>query len=325
MNIVILGAGKLGLRLVEALLDGDYEVTLVDNNEEKLSRLAQQYDVMTVAGDAKTVETLREVNVGDADFLLSATTSDDTNILAASFAKALGCRYVAARVRDPEHMNQLEFIREHCNIDMIINPDLLITGEIYRYLIDKYTLSNGIYTFDKISLIEFEASRMPEVIGKNLIEFRTLQPDFLVIGIARNGKLIIPHGFDVIEEKDLLYLIGEKEAVFRLSKKVHSKFHHADARRVMIIGGGKTGFYLAKRLSEYGSKVKLIEEDRQRCHYLTNKLRNVMVLNGDGANIRLLEDEDLDKMDAFVTCTGYDEENLLLATRAIRSLSQSSA
>ena len=316
MKIIILGAGKLGLRLVEALLDGDYDVTLVDNNEEKLSRLAQQYDVMTVAGDAKTVETLREVSAGDADFLLSATTSDDTNILAASFAKALGCRYVAARVRDPEHMNQLEFIREHCNIDMIINPDLLITGEIYRYLIDKYTLSNGIYTFDKISLIEFEASRMPEVTGKNLIEFRSLQPDFLVIGIARNGKLIIPHGYDVIEEKDLLYLIGEKEAVFRLSKKVHSKFHHADARRVMIIGGGKTGFYLAKRLSEYGSKVKLIEEDRQRCHYLTNKLRNVMVLNGDGANIRLLEEEDLDKMDAFVTCTGYDEENLLLALTA---------
>ena len=316
MNIVILGAGKLGLRLVEALLDGDYDVTLVDNNEEKLSRLAQQYDVLTVTGDAKTVETLREVNAGEADFLLSTTTSDDTNILAASFAKALGCRYAAARVRDPEHMNQLEFIREHCNIDMIINPDLLITGEIYRYLIDKYTLSNGIYTFDKISLIEFEASRMPEVVGKNLVEFRALQPEFLVIGIARSGKLIIPHGSDVIEEKDLVYLIGEKDAVYRLSKRVHSKFHHADARKVMIIGGGKTGFYLAKRLSEYGSKVKLIEEDRQRCHYLTNKLRNVMVLNGDGANIRLLEDEDLDKMDAFVTCTGYDEENLLLALTA---------
>ena len=316
MRIIILGAGKLGLRLVEALLDGDYDVTLVDNNEEKLSRLAQQYDVMTVAGDAKTVELLREVNVDEADFLLSATTSDDTNILAASFAKALGCRYAAARVRDPEHMNQLEFIREQCNIDMIINPDLLITGEIYRYLIDKYTLSNGIYTFDKIALIEFEATRMPEIVGKNLIEFRSLQPEFLVVGISKNGKIIIPHGTDVIDEKDLVYLIGEKDDVFRLSKRVHSKFRHADARKVMIIGGGKTGYYLARRLSEYGSKVKIVEQDRQRCHYLTNKLRNVMVLNGDGANIRLLEEEDLDQMDAFVTCTGYDEENLLLALTA---------
>lgn len=316
MKIVILGAGKLGIRLVEALVDGDYDVTLVDNNEEKLNHLAQQYDVLTVAGDAKTVELLREVNVSEADFLLSTTTSDDTNILAASFAKILGCKYVAARVRDPEHMNQLEFIREHYNIDMIINPDLLITGEIYRYLIDKYTLSNGIYTFDKIALIEFEASRMPEVVGKNLIEFRAIQPDFLVIGISKNGKILVPHGPDVIGEKDLLYLIGEKQDIFKLSKRVHSKFHHADSRKVMIIGGGKTGYYLARRLSEYGSKVKIVEQDKQRCHYLTNKLRNVMVLNGDGANIKMLEEEDLNEMDAFVTCTGYDEENLLLALTA---------
>jgi trk system potassium uptake protein TrkA len=316
MKIIILGAGKLGIRLVEALVDGDYDVTLVDNNEEKLNHLAQQYDVLTVAGDAKTVELLREVNVSEADFLLSTTTSDDTNILAASFAKILGCKYVAARVRDPEHMNQLEFIREHYNIDMIINPDLLITGEIYRYLIDKYTLSNGIYTFDRIALIEFEASRMPEVVGKNLIEFRAVQPDFLVIGISKNGKILVPHGPDVIEEGDLLYLIGEKQDIFKLSKRVHSKFHHADSRKVMIIGGGKTGYYLARRLSEYGSKVKIVEQDKQRCHYLTNKLRNVMVLNGDGANIRMLEEEDLNEMDAFVTCTGYDEENLLLALTA---------
>lgn len=316
MNIVILGAGKLGIRLVEALVDGDYEITLVDSNEDKLNRLAQQYDVMTVAGDAKTVELLKEVHVSDADFLLSATTSDDTNILAASFAKVLGCKYVAARVRDPEHMNQLEFIREHYNIDMIINPDLLITGEIYRYLIDKYTLSNGIYTFDKIALIEFEAAKIPGLIGKNLIEFRSYMPEFLVIGLSKNGKIIVPHGQDVIEDGDLIYLIGEKEDVFRLNKKVHSTRRHADDRKVMIIGGGKTGYYLARRLSEYGSKVKIVEQDRQRCHYLTNKLRNVMVLNGDGANIQLLEEEDLDQMDAFVTCTGYDEENLLLALTA---------
>ena len=188
MKIVILGAGKLGTRLVEALVDGDYDVTLVDNNDEKLNRLAQLYDVMTVAGDARTVELLREVGVHDADFLLSATTSDDTNILAASFAKVLGCKYVAARVREPEHMNQLEFIREHYNIDTIINPDLLITGEIYRYLIDKYTLSNGIYTFDKIALIEFEAAKIPELIGKNLIEFRNYMPEFLASAFPRTAR-----------------------------------------------------------------------------------------------------------------------------------------
>lgn len=316
MKIAILGAGKLGLRLVDALVDGDYEITLVDNNEEKLSRIAQQYDVMTVTGDAKTVELLKEIEVEDTDFLFSVTTSDDTNILAASFAKTLGAKYVAARVREPEHMGQLGFIREHYNIDMLVNPDLLISGEIYRYLIEKYTLSNGIYTFDKIALIEFEAKKLPDVIGDSLIEFRSKMPEFIIIGISRNGKIIIPHGSDKIQEDDVLYLIGEKDEIFKLSKRVHSRFRHANARKVMIIGGGKTGYYLAERLAEYGSEVKIIEQDRKRCHYLSNKLDNVMVINGDGANVQLLVDEDLDSMDAFVTCTGFDEENLLLALTA---------
>ncbi len=316
MKIIILGAGKLGIRLVEALTDGDYDVTLVDNDDLKLSRLTQQYDVMTVSGDARTVGLLRDVHADEADFLLSAMASDDANILAAMFAKKLGCKYTAARVRDPDLMSQIDFIRENCGIDMIINPDLLITGEIYRYLIDKYSLSNGIYTFDRIAMTEFEADKMPGILNKSLVDFRSAHPDFLIVGLSRNGKLIIPHGSDLIEPGDVIYLIGEKNSVFALSKSVHSKFHHTDSRKVMIIGGGKTGYYLAKRLSEYGSNVKIIESDRKRCHYLTNKLRNVMVLNGNGADIQLLKDEDLEQMDAFVTCTEYDEENLLLALTA---------
>ena len=113
MKIAIIGAGKLGIRITEALLDGDYDVTVVDNNEKKLDILAQQFDVFTVLGDAKTIETLNKIDVKSFDFLIATTTSDDTNILAASFAKILGCKRVIARVREPEHMNQLDFLREH--------------------------------------------------------------------------------------------------------------------------------------------------------------------------------------------------------------------
>ena len=316
MKIAILGAGKLGIRITEALLDGDYEITLVDTNEDKLNSLAQQYDIFTVTGDAKTIELLKEINVESYDFLFSTTTSDDTNILAASFAKALGCPKVAARVRDPEHMMQMDFICQNMNIDMLVNPDILITSEIYRYLIEKYTLSNGIYTSNRIGLIEFEAFRYPLIVGKNLIGFREVMPEMIVVAISRGGKVIIPHGQDVIHPNDVLYLMGNKQDVFRLNKIVHIKQKSADARKVMIIGGGKTGYYLARRLSEYGSHVKIIEKDRKRCHYLAERLRNVMVLNGDGADISLLEEEDFDSMDAFVTATGYDEENILLALTA---------
>lgn len=316
MKVAILGAGKLGVRITEALLDGDYEITLVDTNEDKLNSLAQQYDVLTVTGDAKTIDLLRQIGVGSYDFLFSCTTSDDTNILAASFAKSLGCPKVAARVRDPEHMNQIDFICDNLKIDMLVNPDILITSEIYRYLIEKYTLSNGIYTSQRIGLIEFEASRYPQLVGLDLIGFRQMQPDMVIVGISRGGKMIIPHGSDVIEAGDLLYVVGSKQDVFTLAKTVHARLRSADARKVMIIGGGKTGYYLAHRLAEYGSQVKIIEKDRKRCHYLAERLRNVLVLNGDGADMSLLEEEDFDKMDAFVTATGYDEENILLALTA---------
>ena len=316
MQVAILGAGKLGIRITEALLDGDYEITLVDTNEDKLNSLAQQFDVLTVTGDAKTIELLKQINVETYDFLLSCTTSDDTNILAASFAKSLGCPKVAARVRDPEHMSQIDFICQNLSIDMLVNPDILITSEIYRYLIEKYTLSNGIYTSQRIGLIEFEASRYPQIVGLNLIGFRQIMPNMIMVAISRGGKLIIPHGNDKIEAGDLIYLIGSKQDVFTLAKTVHTKLRSSDARKVMIIGGGKTGYYLARRLAEYGSQVKIIEKDKKRCHYLSERLRNVMVLNGDGANITLLEEENFEQMDAFVTATGYDEENILLALTA---------
>ena len=316
MKVAILGAGKLGVRITEALLDGDYDITLVDTNEDKLNALSQQYDVMTVTGDAKTVELLRQINVSTFDFLFSCTTSDDTNILAASFAKSLGCPKVAARVRDPEHMSQMDFICEHLDIDMLVNPDTLITSEIYRYLIEKYTLSNGIYTSARIGLIEFEASRFPQIVGLNLIGFRAVMPNMIIVAISRGGKMIIPHGNDVIKEGDLLYLMGNKQEVLSLAKTVHARLRSTDARKVMIIGGGKTGYYLARRLAEYGSQVKIVEKDKKRCHYLSEHLRNVMVLNGDGADISLLEEENFDEMDAFVTATGYDEENILLALTA---------
>lgn len=316
MKIAILGAGKLGIRITEALLDGDYDITLVDTNERKLEQLAQQYDVFTVTGDAKSVELLKHIDIKSFDFLISTTTSDDTNLLAASFAKILGCKKVIARVREPEHMNQLDFLREHFNIDMLINPDLLITSEIYRYLVEKYTLSNGIYTSNRIALIEFEAYKKPQLIGKTLVEFRSIMPEMLMVGISRKGKMIIPHGSDVIESNDLLYLIGEKQDIFALAKHVHTKIRRSDVQKVMIIGGGKTGYYLARRLSEYGACVKIVEQNKDRCHYLANRLKNVMVLHGDGADIAMLREEDMDEMDAFVTATGYDEENLLLALTA---------
>ena len=141
-------------------------------------------------------------------------------------------------------------------------------------------------------------------------------PNMLVVALSRNGKVIIPHGDTTIENGDGLYVIGEKEPIFQLNKKVHEKGKYTNLQKVMIIGGGKTGYYLARKLSEFGAAVKLVEKNKERCHYLSTHLENVMILHGDGTDIAMLEEENLNEMDAFVTATGYDEENLLLALTA---------
>lgn len=316
MNIAIVGAGKLGRKVATALLGGNYEITIIDKNEEKLQKIANQMDVMTINADAREISVLKNIGIENFQYLLAATDHDETNIIIAAFAKKLGCRRVIARVRDPEHMNQFFFIKEKMGIDSIVNPDLAITLEIHKYLAEKYTLNNGIFTSGKIALTEFYARHYPRVIGLSMPEIKELYPNMLVAAISRKGKVIIPHGTDVIKQEDIIYIIGEKSEILELNKKVHVKGKYTNLRKVMIIGGGKTGFYLAEKLSEFGAAVKLVEKSKERCYYLSTHLKNVMVLHSDGTDVGFLEEENFDDMDAFVACTGFDEENLLLALTA---------
>ncbi|MBQ9060995.1 MAG: Trk system potassium transporter TrkA [Firmicutes bacterium] len=316
MKVAIVGAGKLGMNIAKALLEGDNAVTVIDTDESKLQKVSGQMDIMTINVNAKEVSALRSMGISSYDFLITTTKNDETNIVIASFAKKLGCEKVIARIRDPEHMQQLEFIKENMDIDYIVNPDLGITVEIYKYLAEKYTLSNGIFSSGKISLLEFHVNKYKELIGLPIPQFSSVLPNMLVVGISRNGKVIIPHGDDVIKDDDFLYVVGEKEPIQQLNKKVHERGKYTDLQKVMIMGGGKTGFYLAKMLSEFGAAVKVIEHDRERCHYLSTHLNDVMVLRGNAGDMTLLEEENMDSMDAVVTATGFDEDNLLLALTA---------
>lgn len=313
MKIAVVGAGKLGLKIVNALVGGNHSITVIDKNEAILNKISQQYDVLVACGNAKQISLLKRESIHTFDFLIACTDSDEKNIVIASFAKKLGCTKVIARVRDPEHMNQMDFIKETMNIDHIVNPDLGITLEIYKYLVEKYTLTNGIFSSGKVSLVQFKAKRLPRLIDLSMVEVSKVLPNMLVIALSRNGKIIIPHGQTTIEAGDTVYLIGEKNQIAELHRKVYEKGKYTDLQKVMIAGGGKTGYYLADKLSEFGVSVKLIEKSKERCYYLSTHLDDVMVLHGDATDSTLLEEENLDEMDAFVAATGLDEENLLLA------------
>ena len=316
MKIVIVGAGKLGVNVAKALLGGDHSVTIIDTEDSVLQKISSQMDVMTINGNAKEIKLLKQLHIDSYDFLIAVTGNDEANLVIASFAKKLGCSKVVARIRDPEHMQQINFIKEALDIDHLVNPDQGITVEIYKYLAEKYTLSNGIFSSGKVSLVEFSVHRMPKLIGKSMKDITKILPDMLVVAISRKGKVIIPHGKEVIEPEDFVYVIGEKGPILALNSKVHERGKYTDLQKVMIIGGGKTGFYLAEMLSEFGAAVKIIEAKKERCHYLSAHLEDVMILHGDATDLTLLEEENLDMMDAVVTATGFDEDNLLLALTA---------
>lgn len=316
MKVAIVGAGKLGIKVASALIGGDHSITVIDTNEAVLNKLSQQMDILTVAGNAKSISLLESCGINNFDFLIACTASDEKNIIIASFAKKIGCSTVIARVRDPEHMKQIDFIKETMHIDHIVNPDMAITTEIYKYLVEKYTLTNGIFSSGKVSLVQFNVRRFSRVIGMNMIEVRKLLPNMLIVALSRNGKIIIPHGQTRIESHDTLYVIGEKHEIHELHNRVYERGKYTDLQKVMIVGGGKTGYYLAEKLSEFGIAVKIIEKDKDRCYYLSTHLDDVMILHGDATDTTLLEEENIDEMDAFVTATGFDEENLLLALMA---------
>jgi len=181
---------------------------------------------------------------------------------------------------------------------------------------ESYTFYFGDYAFGKVSLVNFNIKNLSEFVNKSISELNNID-GLLIVAISRNGDIIIPHGGTVLEENDIIYVIGQKDKIEIIAKKLKASVDKKLVKRVMILGGGKIGYYLAESLTQKGISVKIIESDLDRCKVLADKLNDkALVIHGDGTDIDLLEEEDLAEMDAFIGVTGYDEENLFMSLRA---------
>ena len=320
MKIAIVGAGKLGLRVAEVLMGGVHSVTLIDKSEELMHRLSSTLDVAIVTGNAKEASLLKSIGIGGFDYFIAVTGSDEKNIVIGTIAKRLGVPKVIVRIRDPEHKNQYELLKETFGVDHIVNPDRSVAEEINKYLLEKYSFQGGILRAGSVSILEFMIDKKSDLIGRRASQVREnlRSTDLSLAAVSKNGKLVIPWDWDglTIEKDDVLYIAGAHDAVDRLTAKYIERERHTDIRRVMIAGGGNAGFYLASMLERFGVSVKIIEIDKNRCQYLSTHLQNVLVLNGDATDLELLNDEDFSEMNAFISATGFDEENLLLALMA---------
>lgn len=318
IKAMIIGAGKLGHRLAELMDKEEMNVTLVDLNQEKLERINNHLDVLTVVGNGLEISTLQELGIESYDLMIATTSTDESNTLICSLAKRLGVKQTIARIRNPEYAEQLPFLKNEMGIDHIVNPDLATAIEIEGYLLKRYNFHTGDFAKGKVSIFDFNISTFDTFVGKKLMDLKNFD-GFLITAVSRDGRLIIPSGLTELKEYDILHIIGKAKDVKKLAKQLKVDKKKRMTNKVMILGGGKIGHYLAERLERYQVNTIIVEKDRERTEYLAEKLNKTLIIHGDGTNLDLLEEENLQSMDAFVGLTDLDEQNLLMALVAKES------
>lgn len=318
MKALVVGAGKLGYRLAASLLDEDYEVTVVDNNEDVIENISNSLDVFSICANALDFGVLEELDISNYDYVVATTTNDEANVILCTISKKLGAKYAIARVRDPEYRKHLDFISEELEIDKIINPDSATARSIFKYLMKRYQLYSDEFAGGKVSLVEFNIGNDTSFVNKKIMEIDSIN-DLLIAAISRSGDAIIPNGRTVLEENDVIILAGKSEKIEAFDKDHTGVNRTRSLRSTMILGGGKTGLYLAMLLLKENVEVTIVEINKERCLELKDMVPGANIINGDGTDIAVLEEEMVHTYDSFVAATGIDEANLLMSLVAKQS------
>ena len=312
MDIIIVGAGKLGLRLAELFSQDQNNLTIIDISQERLENVSSYLDVLTILGNGVQLKILKQAQAGRAELFIAATSSDEVNVLACSLAKQLGSKRVIARIRNPDYGEQIDLFRDHFNIDYIANPELEMAKEIARNLLKGYSIHLETFAHGKVTMVEFRVNDLAVLADKSLSQL-DLPKGLLIAAILRDNQTIIPHGRTKLLLGDVIYVIGKRESINEFSQVYNAPIQKTPVRNVMIIGGGRASYYLAQKLLMNHVQVKIIEKNEERCLYLAENLKGALIIHGDGTDRELLMEENAEEMDALISVTGMDEENLMIA------------
>lgn len=313
MNIVIVGAGKVGYTLAQYLsIDGD-NITMIDKKDLALEHVNNNLDVMCVKGNATSLSVLEEAGIREADLLISVTDSDELNMLCSLAAKKLGAKYTVARVRNPSYDEEITLLTEAVGIDLVINPEKAAAIEIAKLIKYPSVCSIDNFSNGKVNLVGFKVEDTA-LDGKKISDIAFIRGNVLFCGVERNDEFILPKGDYVFNREDRVYVIGEHKDIQNLFNKLGK--YKKKVKRAMIVGGGKIAYYLTKIINEAGVSCKIIEKDLSICEELNEILPNSIVINGDGMDEELLLSESLVEVDSFITLTGRDEDNIIASILA---------
>jgi trk system potassium uptake protein TrkA len=314
MKIIIAGAGEVGFHLAKLLSYESQDITLIDSDKESLGYADNHLDIRVLKGDATSIAVLRDAQVQDSDLVIGVTSSETTNITLCMLAKQLGCKRTIARVSNTEFIHNKDLLKfSDLGIDELISPEALAATEI-QLLLNKSAF-NDTYEFEEGKLIMVGVSLLKSApfVGKMVKAAAKIFPElhFMPIALQRMGTqyTVIPRGDTVFKEGDQVYFITVKEGLDELYKLTGTK--KAEIKNVMILGGSKVGYKTARDLCANNFNVKLIEKNKEKAFDLADELPNALVINGDGRNVELLEEESLESMDAFIAVTGNSETNIM--------------
>ncbi len=315
MKIIIVGCGKVGITLAERLNAEGHDITLIDKDAATLRTTADRIDVMGVEGNGVSYQVQMEAGIKQADLLIATTHSDEQNMLCCLIARKAGDCHTIARIRDPEYVKEVQFIREELNMSMVINPEREAASEVARLI--KYPSAIKIDSFAKgrVDLMKLVIPEDCDLDGLKVYEVNTkLKCRVLICIVERDNEVLIPGGNFELHAGDRLSFVADHRQAQDFFKKAH--VNNNTIKSLLLIGGGKMTYYVAKALEDTGISVKIIEREFKTCQTLSELLPKAMLINGDGTDQQLLMDEGIEQCGAIATFTGIDEENIMLSLYA---------
>lgn len=330
MNIIIAGAGAVGTHLARLLSNENLSVVLIDESEDKLSKLNNDLDIMTLNVAPTSINGLKNAGIGNADLFIAVTPNESENLTCCMLAKQLGAKRTVARVDNYEYMKQENrYLFESIGIEMLIYPELLAAKEIadsarYSWVRQWWDFNNGDLVLISVKMHDGNPKYDKEISNeKNQLVGRTLKNigmdghKFHVIAIKRNGETVVPYGDEKIMPRDLVFFMTTRDEIDNIRHLV-GKDDYPSVHNIMIIGGGKLSVRADWALPD-NMNVKIVEPDMDRCEQLGKMLKNkTLVINGEGHDMGLLNDEGFENLDAFISLTSNDEENILACIAARR-------
>jgi trk system potassium uptake protein TrkA len=315
MKIIIVGCGKVGSTLAEQLDHEGHDISVIDHKSSAINNITDSLDVMGIVGNGASYHIQNEAGIETADLLIAVTGSDELNLLCCLIAKKVGACHTIARVRNPQYNQEIDFIKEGMGLSMIINPELETATDISRLIRLPSAIKIDTFSKGKVELLKFQ---VPEASILNHMKIKSIPAQLrckvLVCAVERGEEIFIPSGnFELLQ--------GDKISIIATPKNASDFFDKAGLtirpiKNVMLIGGGNISVYLANKFLGMGITVKIIEQSRERCEELSDMLSDALIINANASDNNVLLEEGIEEMDAFVSLTNIDEENILLSLYA---------